>query len=258
MVQYTLDSIVKQALLLKRYPLAYYIDFLVYAKYCLAELALDDLKNVRTKLLTVNDYFAVDLPNDFLDETKVGVMVGQQIRPLVPDNSINSLNNYDSNFAITTYASEQQNDNDEELFYYFNSWMNGLYLTTFWNSYGEPLGRQFGFSGGYSDTYKVVRERNQIQLNEAIGVDTIVLEYISDGTDADSATQITPYAVATIRAYIDWQHKANNRTYNDGQRELAKQEYMRERKILRARMSGLTLTTLKRIVAKSTYAAPKS
>ena len=43
--------------------------------------------------------------------------------------------------------------------------------------------------------------------------------------------------------------KESTRTYSEGERERAKQEYITQRQILRARMSDLTMEKIKRIVA---------
>jgi hypothetical protein len=52
--------------------------------------------------------------------------------------------------------------------------------------------------------------------------------------------------------------KAHNRNYNMGEKQLAQNEYIRERKILRARKADWSIEKIKRIVQKNTMAAPKS
>ena len=51
--------------------------------------------------------------------------------------------------------------------------------------------------------------------------------------------------------------KESTRTYSEGEKERAKQEYIEQRRVLRARMSDLTMERIKRIVAENTYLAPK-
>ena len=80
---------------------------------------------------------------------------------------------------------------------------------------------------------------------------------MSDGQEADAATQIDPYAIKTIQAYIGWQTRENNRNYNMGERQMAQNEYVRERKILRARKADWSVEKIKRIVQKNSQASPK-
>lgn len=255
----SLDSIVRNVLMQRQYPLHWYIQFLVYARNCLQEISMDDLYVVNTKLLPVNAVNAVDLPPDYLDYVKVGIPVGQTIRPLVESNIINRLTNLNSDFEPITYLGadasgtsevEQQNIGYSPNF--FNYW-----YTINWNGYGENIGRYFG-GNAYADTFSVIKERNQIQLNEKLNIQYLYLEYVSNGMNTNSATMITPYAFATIEAFILWKLKEHNRAYSIGERQIAEQQYIQQRKILRARISSLTISELKRIVNKKTYAAPKS
>jgi len=255
----SLDSIVRNVLMQRQYPLHWYIQFLVYARNCLQEISMDDLYVVNTKLLPVNAVNAVDLPPDFLDYVKVGVQVGQTIRPLVEDNGINRLTKLNSNFEPVPYLQAESSDPSEvqqqNLGYspnFFNYW-----YTINWNLYGENIGRYFG-GNAYADTFSLIRERNQIQLHEKLNIDYLYLEYVSNGMNTNAATMITPYAFATIEAFILWKLKEHSRTYSIGERQIAEQQYIQQRKILRARISSLTISELKRIVNKNIYAAPKS
>jgi len=257
MISTTLDAIVRDAIMRKGYTIHWYIPFMVSAKNCLRELSLDDLKVINTKKLPVGNYNEVDLPNDYLDYAHVNVAAGQNIRPLVETSRINSLINYNNSFEPVLYSQNQVSETSPQPFY---GYLYPFYFNTVtYNEFGESIGRFYGFGAGVQDdTFKIVPERNQIQLTEHLSADFIILEYISDGMNSDSATRIPTYASETISAYINWQLKENSRSYGLGDRQLAEQEYIKQRKILRARMSGLTLEVLKRISQKSSYASPKS
>lgn len=253
----TLDQVVNNFIMRRKYTIHFWMEFMVYAAACLRELSMDDLKCVNTKKLTVNQNTnAADLPNDYLDYCNVGVEAGQNVKPLVETDKINPLVARTSNFTPTTY-SESASEMTNQIFY--GTLYPFYYNTVYWNDYGEPMGRLFGLGAGVQDdVFSVFPERGQIQLTERIDVDHIILEYISDGTNADAATKITPYAYETISAYIMWQMKENTRTYNEGEKERAKQEYISQRQILRARLSDLTTERLKRLLQRATYGAPKS
>ncbi len=256
MTTVTLDAIVRNFILKRRYTIHWYLEFIVYAKDCLRNLSEDDLQVINTKLLPVNSYNVVDLPADFLDYTLVGVQVGQNVKPLVETSKINRMINRNSDLEPIKYSETQVNTNNQ---IYYGALYPFYLHTVYWNEYGEPTGRLYGMGAGVQDdVFSIFPERNQIQLTENMTVDNIVLEYISDGMNADAATRITPYAYDTIDAYILWQMKCNTRTYGAGEAEYAKQEYIDQRKILRARLNPMTIEMWKRLFQRATYAAPKS
>lgn len=258
----SLDYIVKNYLLKKGYPLHWYMQFLVYAADCLRDLTFDDLRIINTKILPVDQTInAAGLPEDYQDYVTVGVMIGQRIKPLVPTTTLNPLTNLDVN---QNYAEQEWTDtpnppgsNENQL--YYGALPYAQWFTVHYNDYGENIGRFFGLGAGYQeDTFQVFKERNQIQLDQKFSVENIVLQYVSDGQSADAASQIDPYAIKTIQAYIEYQMKAHNRTYGIGERQLAENNYIKERKILRARKSDWSIEKIKRIVQKNTMGAPKS
>lgn len=264
---YSLNNIVNNVLLRRGYSIHWYMQFLVSAKDCLRQLTLDAVPIINTQLLDVvvdGGYKVVNLPCDLIDYTKVGVRVGQFVKPLLPRNSINRLHNYNDAGDIIPYdnitdVEERNNDGNIDIVSGFNSpWYS--WDTVTWDTYGEFTGRFYGFSGAgsESDTFKFLPERNQIQLDENLFVDKIVLEYISDGMCCDNASKINVYTVDTIEAYILWQMKEQNRNYSSQERELAKQEYLRQYGILLARINPITIEVLRRIVNRQYKASIKT
>lgn len=250
----TLDKIIRNYLLRKGYTLHWYLQSLVYAKDCLRELSFDDLHLINTKLLTVNtDSNTVVLPEDYVDFCVVGVQVGQNVRPLVLNSKINRLRNYDSDFNSQDFQPAPNSTNP----IYYNYLYSYYWNTTTFNEYGEFTGRLYGYQGVYTDTFNIIPERNEIQLNQNLIVGEIVLEYISNGLDATSISKITPYAQATIEAYIDWQYKSNHRHYTNQDSQLSEFEYLKQRQLLRARLSTLTIEEIKRIRYRTSTAVQK-
>jgi hypothetical protein len=251
----SLDKIVRLVLLRKRYPLQWYIDCLVAAKYCLETLTKDDLRVINTQLIPVNDFGEAELPSDFLDFTLIGIQNGQFIRPLVERKGINPLANYNATFDQIRYDDPSGDDDSEDL--YYGALFSSVNNTVTWNNFGEDIGRRYGLGPEGADTFIIVPDRNVIQLNESLNVDEIVCQYVSDGSSANAATQIDKYATETIVAYIEWQLKEHRRDINEGEKMRAEQAYIAQRKILRARKSDLDINVLKRIVQKRSIASPK-
>lgn len=324
----TLDIVVKGYLLQKKYPIHFYIDFLIYAARCFEELHFDTLGNIRTARIPVNDYNAARLPDDYMDWTKIGVENGQFIKPLI-QRRMNRRNNYTTNGIISSFTlagGEGYTDgtyNDTPLTGGFgtgavanitveggkvavvtvtagqdyaqgdvltgltggtgfaitvnsvvgsdkisfpNNQVNPPSYNFFTNFYGyylnyndhlEYTGRDYGGKANRADSFDVFPERNEIQLNNNLGASYIVLEYISDGSEIDNATQITPYAKSTLEAYINWKVKENSRSYGEGERQRAEQLFIKEHKRLRARMSDLTLNDIRASIYKNSSGAPK-
>lgn len=249
----SLDKITRNILLKRRYPLAYYLEFLVFCKDGLRELSFDlPINPLRYKLITLNSLNQGELPNDYVDYARVQARIGQYLQPLVEENALDTIPNYDSTFTEQPYldgvATEQ---NSDQLYYLPNGYLSPYWWMVNWNSFGENLGRQFGGAGTMNDTFKIDKTRNIIKVNETLDVCEVVLEYIGNGLDGDSATHIHVYVQAALESYALWQFKECNRTYSEGEAQVAKRDFEQQVTILRARLSDLTMDKLKRIVTKN-------
>lgn len=249
----SLDSIVKSILMKRGYPMQYYIDFMVYAASGLRELSMDEnIQTLRRMVMPVDQTtFTAPLPDDYLDYVKVFARSNQYMRPLVEDNSLSLVPNYDSSFAVQPYDEGIASDSSTNQEGLYNANLSGYWWMVNWDVYGENTGRQFGGVSTYTDTFKINKAANEIKLNENLVITEVVIEYIGNGMDADSATHIDQYAQATIEAYAIWQYYLHSRSYSAGESELMYQKYIQERLILRARLSDLSLEVLKRMIQKN-------
>lgn len=254
MVTQSLDSIVRSTLLRKGYSIHWYLDALIAARDCFREINFDDLAIINTKILVLDDAFQAILPDDFADAVECSVMVGQYLRPLVPVKNMNPIIHRDTVGNPDTW--DNTNIEDGTI---FNSLSAGYFWRTItWNEYGENVGRLFGYNDSYTDTYQIFRKEKRMQVNYQVGVDRIVLKYISDGMDVDAASHVDVYATKTIEEYIMWQFKEMNRSYGEGEKMRAQRLYEREREKLRARMANWNIAQIKRIAQKNNYGAAKS
>jgi hypothetical protein len=235
----SLDQIVRGLLLQEGKPLHYYFQYLKYACDALRELHFDTMKSVSTKKLLVNSYKAIDLPCDYVDWTKIGVEVGQFVRPLTSRNSFNRLNNYEDDGTKIPYpTSEEDGRSTSELSSIAWHMVNR-------NANGEQTGGVFNYNPGLNNvSFKILREREQIQFDSSFDLDYVILEYITDGQDSDAATKVHPYAIKAIESYICWQYKLHSRSYGGGDRQEAEREFNKQHKRLRSRLNDLTLTEI--------------
>jgi hypothetical protein len=245
----TLDIICRRWLLERGLPIHYYLEALIHSSAAIRELAKDTLKIVNTKNLPVNDYGAIDLPDDFKDDVGVFFNLGGTIKGMPHNDSLNPLRSYnatsggfESNVAQTTATSGVN-------FFGSSNWM------WFWNinEYGEPTGRFFGAGGGSSSGYKVIKERRQIQLSSGFEGSNMVLQYVSNGQSADNATQIEWDAFKAIQSYIDWQ-RSPNAVFKDSPEAST---YYNEKRKLRANIDDMGIIDIKNILHSAYKASIK-
>lgn len=235
---YSLDQIVKSKLLQAGYSIHWYLQFLKYASDAVRELTFDTLKTVETIKLTVNSYGAVTIPCSYVDLVRIGPAYSDFLQPMAKRDNLNRLNNFDSGGNKIPYTTPTDDTGTGE----------AAYRSGFLGINNVFYGGWFGISGGTDqNSYKVLRERGEIQLSGYSGTE-IILEFIGDGSDCNSATQVHPYAMATIEAYILWQMKLHNRSYSDGERANAERAFIKEHKRLRARLNGMTIDDLRRVM----------
>lgn len=245
-----LDSITRRRLLEMGLPLHYYLEYLLHASTCLRELHIDTLKVVNYAELVLNNYYAADLPGDFIDDVGVGIPVGQFLQPVIKRDGITNLRNVDSSGAFVPFT--DTNNTNGDTFFGFN----GNY-TWYWNfnDYGEPTGRFFGANGGANaNGYKIIKERRQIQFTETFTSDSAVLMYISDGQRADNATHVDTMALKTIEAYQDWKTSPNFANKDAPEART----FYNERRHLVARMNDLTAADIRDILHRAYTATIKT
>jgi hypothetical protein len=248
---YTLDNIVRSALADKGYPMHFYLQFLQYGIDAVRNLNFDVLRNVKSVRLTVNSYKAVTIPCDYVDFIRIGDELGQYINYYGEKDTYNRLNKFDASGNKIPY------DSVEEEFGIPYDWQ-GFWGTTYLNSYGEFKGRAFNSVPTFPNSFTVIRERNEIQLDTTYTGTTITMDYITDGLTTDSTTTIHPYASETIKAYIFWKLKEHGRQYNLSERGVAKDEYYNALRILRARMNGIDTIDIRRSLSRAYNAAIKN
>lgn len=239
----SLHTIVTGLLLKKRYPMHFYIEFLVYCSEGLRELNFDTLGNVQTALLPINSYGAIAMPSDYMDWVKIGIPNGQYVIPLSNRSGISRLNNKDVNGNIIPFG--------DDLTY------NRIGWAVHYNDNGEFTGRMYGNKGSNVNSFKEIKERGEIQINLDLDATQIVLEYISDGSCCDNATKINPYAIKTIETYALWQHDENSRSAGEGQKQVKRRAYDHEHHILRARLNSMTKADILSIINKNTHGSIK-
>lgn len=216
----SLHDIANSILLSKGSSIHLYMQVLKHAADCMRELSFDVTGTIRTKKLEINNYGAVELPCDYLDYVRIG-RPGANVRPMPALLSGNRLVNLDANGNKIPYGGEQWVYGDE-----YGSWVypDGLH----------PFGDRS------TDGFMIVNERREVQFTNYREGAFVILDYISDGSEIDNASQVDPYAQSCIEAYVEWKLKAFNRSISRGEANYERDEYYRQLRILRGRKNDMT------------------
>lgn len=166
---------------------------------------LDFAKEICTRLLPVNSYLAVDLPEDYVDWTKVGLKAGNQILTFVHDDFMSFPTDNDLD-CIPDKDEDLMPDDTDAGYYYYN----------LLNDKGQDLGKLWGLSvkDNFQGYFRINEAREQIQFRTKMAsMDQIYLEYISNGYDPCGLSYVHPYVSQLIELYIHWQrlkHQGKN------------------------------------------------
>lgn len=240
---YTLDRIVREALMDRGYPMHFYLQFLNYGISCLRELNFDTLQIIKSVRIPIDSTKAGVLPCDYVDYIRVGTEIGQYIEPWGEKDSFNRLQKFDGSGAPEKYPDvESQN-------YYLPANYDGLWYTNYANDKGELTGRIFNARPTFRNSFLIVRERGQIQLDVEYKGTSITMDYITDGLSIDASNAIHPYATETIKAFIFWKMKANGRQYGPAEVREAEDKFYNQLRILRGRMNDIDVNDIRRSIA---------
>lgn len=239
----TLDKIVRSTLASRNYPMHWYLQFLHYGVQCLRELNFDVLQNVKSVRLPINSYKAATLPVDFVDYIKVGNELGQYILPWGEKDDFNRLNKFNTQGNKIPYGDIEATNGMLP-----NNW-EGFWYTNYINDKGEHLGRIFNNKPGFRNSFQIIRERNEIQLDTSFTGTTITMDYITDGLTINASNSIHPYATAAIEAFILWKMKDHARQYSLSERQISKDEFYNQLRILKGRLSNIDTNQIQRSLA---------
>lgn len=199
------------------------------------QLGLDFFYTVKSVKLPVNANLTVNMPDDMLQYTKLGVLNSRgEIIPL-------SYNN-----KLTTYADLNPNriqktqDNTIVDLLLFNTpiWYN------YWN--GDSYTALYGLPSGapFVGTFKIDLANGIILLGEHFGYPYVILEYVA--SPQQGGTYYVPIQFKdALMWYIAWQDIAmlpNTRRGSLGDKADRRHNYFNERRLANARFKPLYLT----------------
>ena len=238
---YTLKNIVKEWAVENGKSEAQLARLYIIALSGLRELHLDVNGIIKVVELCINDNDTVDLPNDFINYRKIGIVGADgRIHSMSRDTDIS----LQPACGIDGRNIQQSNGLTA---------INGLPFTgSFWGI-TDGNGGVFGLGGGNNmiGYFRYNRKTNQLwlsglssnSLTGALGVgriNSVVVEYIADiNSDGDDFI-VHPYAIDTIKNYISWRYVNGDRNTGTGEKEMRRNEYFNSLRICKNRYGSST------------------
>ena len=179
----------------------------------------------------------VELPSDFVDLCKVGVISN--------DGVIVALISNENITTLSATANSFGEDDEFDTLIFENYLHNG------------SLGRLYGIGGGHAPGhYRMNLQENRIEIGEVSNISEIVLEYIADQSRANNP-DVHVYAEEALRCYMYYKLIERKSGVPANEKARARTEYYNELRKARARLSSFTKENALATIRKNFMLAPK-
>lgn len=200
----------------------------------MTDLGLDFFYQIKSVKLPINPNLTVDLPSDFLQWSKIGVL--NEIGEIVPLKYNDKLTFY-GEFSSDRF--EKTQDNTLFNLFQFNTpiWYNFWNGFNFTQIYGLPSGAPFVGS------FKIDRNNGIILLNENFGYSYLMIEYLAapqEGQQYYIPIQFKEAMIAGL-AWLDIRSIPSSRRGNLGDKRDRRHEFYNQRRLGWARYRPFNL-----------------
>lgn len=231
------------------------------------ELGFDVQKIVKSIKLPIESNDTIELPDDFVDFIKIGIVGSNGIVHVFGENK-----NINQSMAYVLDSNGNQIDSDDDgVFDRVDSKgptasgspevdlvENGLESFIFRNYlYDGGLGVLYGFGGGKTfGQFRLNLEQNRIEISNTTNASEVVMEYISD--EARSSNPVVHvYAEDALMAYIYYKIVERKTSVPANEKARARAEYYNERRKANARMKSVSKDDILRTIRKNFKQSPK-
>lgn len=183
------------------YNLRNYKRYLQWAIRGFTSLSIFNLNTIEVRYLEVSEAGTVVLPDDYIDYTKIGYMLGDSIWTLGLNNNLGLVR--DEQVAGGDFDTIKTAGTESA--YFVPHWHMGLYVPAL---YGAGGGANRAF-------YRIDKEEGVIQLEGTIPIGDghssgyLVLEYISSGVSLVGTTFIPKQAWEAMNTFLHWKEAEN-------------------------------------------------
>jgi hypothetical protein len=202
------------------------------------DLGFDIMKRIKAANLAVSATNTVDLPADYVDLLKIGIVGEDGLVYVFGENKNKNL--------LANSAGDLPD--------YLLGYSDFIYRN-FVNSTTD--GRLYGYGGGhYSGEYRINVEENRIELTLGTGVAEVYVEYIADEALATDPS-VHVYAEQAIRSYIYYRLVERKSSVPAVEKARARQEYYNERRLANARLKAFSKEEALKTIRKNFVQSPK-
>jgi len=218
-----IESLVYDYLLSKGMTVHYFVPVLRHALDAAADVGLYQLPVVRSIELEVDETGRVNLPDDYVDYTRVGIKTGSYVVPIPHDGGLVKHVHFEPDGTPGTHGLPAASSSQSSwvwwtgpLTNYDGTWAGGIVNAA---------------DGTYKYTFRPDHERNQLIISPYLPEgSTVVVEYLA--FDEDDGDVVVPrLAQRVIYAWIEWQMvKEDNAMRTAAALQLAERQYLAERR----------------------------
>jgi len=226
------------------------------------ELGFDMLQRVRSLKLSVNSNDTVDLPDDFVQLSKIGVVGSDGLVHVLGENqNLNMSQKYSTDTGGNTIDSDGDGVNDRVdakggtnslgIFGDDDHMVFSNYI------YQNNIGQIYGLGGGfYGGQYRVNYDQNRIELGIKSEITEVVIEYIADEARSVNPT-VHVEAEEALRSYIYYKLVERKSNVPMAEKNRARAEYYNERRKANARLQSFSKEEALKTIRKNFKQAPK-
>lgn len=234
-----------------------------YALRGVREMGFDIMKRIKSLKLPVNgDNNTIELPDDYVDYTKIGVVGSDGLIYVFGENK-----NQNMSMKYVLDSNDDPVDSDGDGVYdrvdakdesTARASLSDFESYTFRNFlYEGNIGRAYGIGGGkYSGEFRINYEQNRIELYSTAGYDEVVIEYIADEARSTNPS-VHIYAENALRSYIYYRLIERKANVPMGEKARARQEYYNEKRLANARLKSFTKEEALKTIRKNFKQSPK-
>lgn len=197
--------------------------------------------------LPVSEMGTVDLPDDYVDYHKIGLVYNGRVWTLSINETIALPRREECGVPVRDVITNANPQNFDYGYSFPDHYRNGRFV-----------GGLYGLGGGFNKAYyRIDDQRNQIVLSGSIHRCEIVLEYQSNGISTSRNTLIPRECTEALTAFCMWKMLIANMEIPMNRIEMYKQNYYEAVESLRFLETAMTVDEYKDALYEGFFNAPK-
>ena len=229
------------------------------------------IRSLKLEVDTTND--TVELPDDYVDWSKVGVVGSDGIVYVLGENkNLNYSQAYSDGSGTKAGSASEANDSDGDGVYdridsksatdsgspaTSNDIVHGFDSAIFRNYYYGAQNALYGHGGGHLyGEFRVNLDQNRIELGTNKDISEVVIEYVADEARS-SNPDVHVYLEEALRSYMYYKIIERKASVPVSEKARARQEYYNERRKANARIKSFTKEEALKTIRKNYRQSPK-